>query len=80
MIHGSSNIKFNLQELRVLYIERAYRYHPNVALYIYFYNNYKYWVLLNMLPTLRFSFLYLFLVHVLFTFYIQSVLKFKCKF
>ena len=34
----------NLQEPCVLYIGRAYRYPPDVAFYIYFFNKYKYWV------------------------------------
>ena len=27
-----------------IYIGRAYRYPPNIAFYIYFFNKYKYWV------------------------------------
>jgi hypothetical protein len=38
----SSGQGFNLYEPCVLYIERAYRYPPNVAFYIFFFNNYKY--------------------------------------
>jgi hypothetical protein len=33
---------FNLQEPCVLYIGRAYRYPPDVAFYIFFFNDYKY--------------------------------------
>jgi len=36
------NVYFNLQEPRVLYIGQAYRYPPDVAFYIFFFNNYKY--------------------------------------
>ena len=75
-----------LRTVRPIYIGRAYRYPPDVALYIYFFFQQILLSILNMLHTLRFSlqnavyFIMLsFLVHVLFTFYIHGVLKFKCK-
>ena len=41
---GYKNQSVNLQEPCVLYKGRAYRYPPDVAFYIYFFNKYKYWV------------------------------------
>jgi hypothetical protein len=38
----SRKTNFNLQEPCVLYIGRAYRYPPDVAFYIFFFNKYKY--------------------------------------
>ena len=38
------HLQFNLQEPCFLYIGRAYRYPPDVAFYIFFFNNCKYWV------------------------------------
>ena len=76
----------NLFEPCVLYIGRAYRYPPDVAFYINFFQQIKVLSILNMLHTLRFSlqnavyFIMLpFLVPVLFTIYTQVVLNFKCK-
>jgi hypothetical protein len=40
----SASLHFNLLEPCVLYIGRAYRYPPNVAFYIFFFNKYKYGV------------------------------------
>jgi hypothetical protein len=81
-------VEHNLQEPCVLYIGRAYRYPPDVAFYIYF-QQIQVLSILNMLHTLLYLFIFFqnaiyfimlpFLVHVLFKFYIQSVLKFKCK-
>jgi hypothetical protein len=42
--HIADDASFNLSEPCVLYIGRAYRYPPNVRFYIFFFNNYKYWV------------------------------------
>jgi hypothetical protein len=40
--YGPLNVHFNLYEPYVLYIGQAYRYPPDVAFYIYFFNKYKY--------------------------------------
>jgi hypothetical protein len=40
--HTPESSNLNLYEPCVLYIGRAYRYPPDIAFYIYFFNNYKY--------------------------------------
>jgi len=71
--------------VRPIYIGQAYRYPPNVAFYMFFSTNISteyfkhaaHSVFLFKMPFI--SQCYLFLVYVLFTFYTQGVLKFKCK-